>query len=294
MAAYLTHLASLFAVFGLAALGLTLLIGNSGIVHLGYMGLMALGAYAVAILTTVHGWSFPAALALGVALAGAANVLLALLSRRLTGDALAVVLFGFNFAVWSLGFNLTDLTRGALGIPDIPRPELLREDTALAAACVVAFLTAAALVRRIGRSPFGLVLAARRDDELHARVLGKRTLRATLVAMALAGALAAAAGGLYALLIRFVDPNSFFLHQLVFLLSIVFVGGIGSVRGALAGALLMTLLPELVDALVTLPSAAVGAVRGMVFSALLLAVMLVRPKGLFGTVELPSSYAEHD
>lgn len=294
MAAYLTHLAILWAVYALAALGLNLAIGGTGIVHLGYVGLMAIGAYAVALLTATAGWPFSAALLAGLLLAAVLNAGLGLLTRRLRGDALGIVLLGFNFTVYTVALNAAELTRGALGVADIPRPAAFATDGGYLLLAAGLLALAAAALWRVAHSRFGLVLGAVRDDELQARVLGKRTFRVKLLAMAAAGAVAGLSGGLYAGAIRFVDPASFFLHQLVFVLSVVFAGGLGSVRGMFAGAAVMVFLPEAVDALVTLPSAAVGAVRGMLFSALLLVVVLRRPKGLFGRVELPASYVERD
>lgn len=292
--AYLTHLLILFAIFAIAALALNLTVGWAGLVNLGHVGLIAIGAYASAILSIMFGWPIFAGVIFGMVLAAAAAVILGFLTRTVSGDALAVILLGFNFTVYIVSINWTELTRGTLGLPGIPRPEFFREDRFFLLLVLVLLLLAVIAAAKIVNSPFGRVLGALRDDELLARVLGKRVFRAKLVALAVSGALAGLAGALLAQAIRFIDPNSFFLHQLVFILSIVFVGGLASIRGTLLGAAVMTFLPELVDSLLPLPTATVGALRGIIFSALLLLVVLFRPKGLLGTVELPGAFAEKD
>lgn len=291
---YLIHLLILLAVFAIAALALNLTIGWAGIINLGHLGFLAIGAYASAIVTTKYGASMFVGVLLGMILAAGAALLLSYLTKTVSGDALAVILLGFNFTILTITLNWTSLTRGSLGIPGIPRPELFRQDAAFFLLTGIIAVLVFLMVRKMIHSPFGRVLGALRDDELHARVLGKRTFRTKVIIFVISGAIAGLAGALQAHTIRFIDPNSFFLHQLVFLLSIVLVGGLASLPGTIIGAVIMTFLPELVDALFNIPSATVGALRGIIFSTLLLLVVIFRPKGVFGTVELPTAYAERD
>lgn len=290
--AYLTHLLILLTVFAIAGLALNLTIGWAGIINLGHLGFISIGAYSSAIVTTKYGLPMVAGVLLGMVLAGGAAALLSILTKSMHGDALAVVLLGFNFTILTITLNWRSLTRGPLGIPGIPRPELFQENIAFLLLIAIIALLVFLLVKRIVKSPFGLVLGAVRDDELHAKILGKRTFRTKVIILIISGALAGLAGALQAHAIRFIDPNSFFLHQLVFLLSIVLVGGLASLRGTFVGAMVMVFLPEIVDTLFNLPSATVGALRGIIFSVLLLLVVIYRPKGIFGKVELPNAYAE--
>lgn len=292
MMAYLIALLIVFVVFGIAAMGLNLVLGWGGIINLGYVGLMALGAYASAIAATAFGLPFFVGLFLAMAIGSLTAALLGILSRRLSGDALAIVLLGFTFTIYTVALNWTDLTRGSLGIPGIPRPEFIRSDLMYLVFCVLLLIAVCWILRIITRSHFGRMLGAYRDDELHTRVLGHRTFLIALATLAISGALAGLSGALLAHAIRFIDPKSFFLTQLVFVLSIVFVGGLATIRGTIVGALVMTFVPELVKFATPFSSSTVGALRDIVFSILLLGIVLYRPKGLFGTVELPSSFSE--
>ncbi|MSR85510.1 branched-chain amino acid ABC transporter permease [Candidatus Uhrbacteria bacterium] len=293
MIALLIHLLVLFAILGIAALALNLTLGWAGLINLGFMGLVSIGAYSTAILTTLHGWPMYLGVILGMIFAAIASLLLGLLIRTMSGDTLAAVLLGFNFTVYSVGLNWTSLTRGPLGIPGILRPELIREDRFFLILALVLFGLTLLIVQRITKSPFGRALGAIRDDELHARVLGKRAFRVKLITHVISGALAGLSGALLAHFIRFIDPASFFIPQLILVISMVFVGGLASTRGTVIGALIMTFVPEIVDIATNLPSATVGALRAIIFALILLMVVLFRPKGIFGTVELPS-YADRD
>lgn len=291
---YLIPLLILLVIFAIAALALNLTIGWAGIIHLGFVGVMAVGAYTSAVLTTTYDASMWLGLLAAMATAGIASFLLSLITKSLKGDTLAIVLLGFNLAIYSLALNWTDLTRGSLGIPGIPRPGILLGNTSYLGFCLIVFAGVLLLVLKVVQSPYGRVLGAIRDDELHTRILGKPVFKIKITIFTFAGALAGLSGALLAHYVRFIDPNSFFLHQLVLVLSIVFAGGLASVGGTLLGALLMILLPEVIRFIPGIPTAAVGAIRGMLFSIILLLIVLYRPKGLLGKVELPSSYAESD
>lgn len=291
---YIVPLLILIVIFAIAALALNLTIGWTGIVNLGFVGLMAIGAYASAILTTEHGYSMWVGMLAALLAAGAAAFLLSLITKTLKGDTLAIVLLGFNLAVYSLALNWTELTRGSLGIPGIPRPEILADNFAYLGFSLIVFAMILLFALKFASSRYGRMLGAVRDDELHAAVLGKDTFRAKVTVFTISGAIGGLSGALIAHYVGFIDPASFFLHQLVLVLSIVFVGGLASVPGTLLGAALMILLPEAIRFIPGIPATSLGAVRGMVFSAILLVIVMYRPKGLLGTIELPSSYAEGD
>jgi len=293
VSAYIIYLLTLWAIVSISALALNLTFGWGGLINLGHMGFVALGAYTSAVLTTEHHVAIGLGILAGVAVAAVAAAIVASITRTLQGDPLAIILFGFNFTVYAITINWS-VTRASLGIPGIPRPAWFATDMRffLLTLAVLAVVTAGFAF--VVRSPFGLALGAIRDDELHARVLGKRTFHVKLVTFVLSGALAGLAGALEAHFIRFINPQGFFLPQLVLVLSAIFVGGLASVRGSLVGAAVVTFLPEVVRNLFNLPDASIGAIRGMLFSVMLVLVVLYRPKGIFGKVELPFSYADRD
>ena len=137
-------------------------------------------------------------------------------------------------------------------------------------------------------------MGAVRDDELYARVLGHPALKLRLINAIIVGAIAGLGGALYAHAIRFIDPNSFFVHQTVFILSMVYLSGLGSLRGTLFSAFLMTFLPEVIRFLPLIPAHLIGSVRTIFFSTILLFVVIERPRGLDGKIELAESYADGD
>ena len=177
------------------------------------------------------------------------------------------------------------ISSAALGIPGIPRLAAVQTPEQFLLLTILILLGVYGLVWKITRGPFGRVLGAVRDDELAAATLGKNVFKARVMAFSIAGALAGFGGGLFGMFFRFVDPGSFHFPMLISLLTIVYVGGLASLPGTLVGALVVTLLPEILRFL-PLPPEVVGALRQIIFSGLVLAVIVWRPKGIFGNVEL--------
>ncbi len=292
MIEYVLALLSLCAILGIAALALDLAIGRTGIIHLGIVGLMAVGAYTAAVVSTEYAINPWLALVAAMIVAGAVGGAIGFITKSLHGDQLAAVLLGFNFMVYSLALNWTEFTRGPLGIPGIDRPAGLSTSLAFALFTALLFGLAVFVMGLLGRSVLGRRLAAVRDDELQARVLGIASFRLKLMTCCVSGAVAGLSGGLYAQFVSFIDPASFFLPLLVLVLSIVFVGGLGSARGILLGSLIMTFVPEAIRFIPGIPPVWIGSGRAILFSSALLLIVLARQKGILGRVELPSSYAE--
>ncbi len=137
------------------------------------------------------------------------------------------------------------------------------------------------IVRRITTSPFGRVLRAIRDDEGFTQATGKNTLRFKVGAFAVSATLAAAAGSLYAHYVTYVDPTSFTVTESILVISMVIIGGAGSPWGPLIGAAILVTLPEALRFL-GLPSSLAANLRQVFYGALLVAMMMLRPKGLVG------------
>jgi len=207
----------------------------------------------------------------------------------LKGDYLALATLGFSFVVVSVLLNWTALTRGPLGIPGIPKPEIfglvIRSNTAFFIFALVILALTVLTIWLTVRSPFGRLLGAVRDDELGLRVLGKNTFRLKWKAMAMSAFFAGLAGSLFAHYISFIEPNSFAITELILVFTIVIVGGLASIRGSLAGAFLILLIPEVLRFL-ALPSSILGPMRQIIYGLILLGILLYRPRGLFGKVDL--------
>ena len=169
---YLIHLGILICIYSILAVSLNLAIGFTGLLNLGHVGFFGIGAYTSALLS-INGVPMWASMIAGGLLAMLFGMLLALPTTRLKGDYLALATLGFTFIMGSIARNWTDLTRGALGIPGIPKiasnnTDLLLIVFIIACACYAVF-------QYISRTPFGHTLQAIRDDELAAKMLGKDT-----------------------------------------------------------------------------------------------------------------------
>ncbi len=282
---YFENLVILGSIFSILSVSLNLTMGYTGLFNLGHAAFFAIGAYVSALLALGFGVPFWFALVAAALFSALFGFLLGFPTLRLRGDYLALGTLGFAFIVEAILKNWTDVTRGPLGLPGIPRPELLgisfsSLDLYLILALVFLAFTII-ITHRIVNSPFGRILKAIREDETAAATLGKNIFRYKLIILTVSAFFAGIAGSLYAHYITFIDPTSFSLPVLILLLSAVIIGGLASIRGSVVGAFLLILLPEPLR-FIGLPSNLVGAGRQMIYAALVLTILLKRPQGLFG------------
>lgn len=232
----------------IAAIGLNLLIGNTGLVSLGHAAFIAIGAYTTA-LTMTH-WSFPFLLALlsGACAAAFFGTIAALPALRLKGLYLALVTMGFAFVV-DFVIRRSDLLGRDNGVA-VPPPSIgpLQITTSTQWYFIlIVFLTLIALgVKNLIRRGTGRAFAAIRDRDIAASIMGVNLTHYKILAFALSSAIAGLAGGLYAGLIGFINPAHFSLLLSVEFIAMIIIGGLGSVLGSILGALFLTFLPELI------------------------------------------------
>jgi len=202
---------------------------------------------------------------------------------------LALATLGFSFVIYAIALNWVGLTRGPLGLPGIPKPEILgiNFSSNLSFLILVLFINLLVylLVRRIVNSPFGKAMQATRDDELAAKVLGKNTFKIKTISLMISAFFAGLAGSLYASYITFIDPSSFTLMQLIPIFCIVIIGGLASLKGTAIACVILVLLPEPLR-FIGFPSSVVGPMRQIIYALLLLLILIYRPKGFYGQVEL--------
>ncbi len=282
---YFENLIILGSIFSILSVSLNLSMGYTGLFNLGHAAFFAIDAYTSALLVLGIGAPFWIAILAAALVAALFGYLVSIPARRLYGDYLALGTLGFAFIVEAVLKNWTDLTRGPLGIPGIPSPELFGVSFSSIESYLlltIVFLAATILaVNRIVNSPFGRVLKGIREDETAAETLGKDTARYKSLALAISAFFAGVAGSLYAHYITFIDPTSFSFPVLILLISMVIIGGAASIKGSIAGAFLIILLPEPLR-FIGLPSNLIGAGRQMIYAVLLLLILLKRPQGLFG------------
>jgi branched-chain amino acid transport system permease protein len=287
--------------FAILCLGLNLQWGQTGLFNVGIAGFVAVGAYTSALLTTpesaqhLGGFALPIPVGwLGAACAaGLVSLLVGLLTLRLRADYLAITTFGVAVVIHLVALNAQPLTGGPFGIGFIPRPFGAYADRPLLfglANLAIAALTVLAVygaLQRLTRSPWGRVLRAIREDETAAMALGKNAVRYRLQAFAIGGAVMGIGGALQAHFIGFIAPNNY-LPSLTFQVwTMLIIGGSGSNRGAVLGAVLVWALWALSGAAVSafVPpewQARASALQIAAIGIVLCAVLLLRPRGLLG------------
>ncbi|MDD4990007.1 MAG: branched-chain amino acid ABC transporter permease [Candidatus Pacebacteria bacterium] len=286
--AYFIHLLILIGIYVILAISLQLTVGFSGLLNLGHIAFYCIGAYTSALLA-LNGLPFWLCFLAAGFMAMVFGFLLSLPTNKLKGDYLALATLGFSFVVTAVALNWTGLTRGPLGLPGIPKPSFFGLSFAnnfwfLVLVLIIALISYL-IIRRITKSPFGKALEATRDDELAARVLGKNTFKLKSYSLAISAFFAGIAGSLYAHYITFIDPSSFSLLQLIPVLCIVIIGGLASLKGTIIATIILMLLPEPLR-FIGFPSSVVGPARQIIYALLLLLILIYRPRGFFGKVEL--------
>jgi branched-chain amino acid transport system permease protein len=308
---YLVFFANLVLIFALAALGLNLQWGLTGLFNAGVVGFYAVGGYTMAILTApprpggAGGLGLPFLVGLPAALAtsGLAAWIVGRVTIRLRGDYLAIATFGVAVVIQLVALNFEALTGGNLGLAAIPRPLAGRLGSPLAANGGFLVLVAAVgagvywALERMARSPWGRVLRAIREDETAAAALGKTVERFRLEAFVLGSALIGLAGALYVTFIGFVSPWDFLPIVTFQLWTMLIVGGSGNNRGAVLGAAVVWGLWSGSGVLVArvLPSELQtqgGAIQVILIGLVLCLTLLFRPRGLIGEAPVVSRHVE--
>lgn len=269
----------LFLIYALVALGLNLLVGLVSLVSLGQAGLYALGAYTVAILATKTGAGFFPAMLGATVVTAVAGVALAYPTVRVRGVYLAVVTIAFGLIVQNVAIDWRALTGGTLGISNVPRIDLGTGPLntrdlywLIAAVTFVGFVVHHNLMHsRVGRA-----MRAVAQSETAARALGIDPIRQRVLAFVLSSVFAGIAGGLYAYLNRYVNPDTFSFSDSIRFLLMVILGGAGTTFGPLIGAGVLTWIPNLLQAF--------GKWQLFAYGALLALVIFFLPKGIAGSV----------
>jgi branched-chain amino acid transport system permease protein len=275
---YLLNVAVMAGIYVMLASSLNITNGYAGLFSFGHAAFYGIGAYTAAILATRTGapfWlTFPAA-GLVAAAVGAAVAVPAL---RLRGIFLALVTIGFQEITFLVTMNWTSLTRGPMGIPRIPPPSLpgivFRSNVPfyyliLALDVLVLFVLTRLVVSRVGRT-----FIAIREDELAAQSCAIPVFRYKMLAFVIATFFAGLAGGFFAHHARFVSADSFRLDETFVILTMLIVGGMGSLLGPVVGAVALVILPEAARFL--------AEYRGVVYGIILIGVIVFRPHGIAG------------
>ena len=272
------QIATTALIFIILAASLNLVTGTAGLLSLGHAGFYGIGAYTAAILSTRMGCSFLVTLPAAGLIAGLIGVLVAIPTMRLVSIYFAVATLGIGEMIYVTLLNWTDFTRGPMGIRSIPSIEILgwQPSTPMAEYMVVAVVAALSLwvLSRLTHSYFGNALRAVREDDQCAAAMGLDVVGLKIAAFGTSCFFAGIAGALLAHTANFISPDQFLFGKSINILAMVVVGGLGSVPGAVIGALVLVILPEALRGVGDFRMVAVGSI--MFFSILLL------PRGLLG------------
>lgn len=274
---YMLYVLTLVGIFGLVALGLNLLTGFAGQISLGQAAFFGVGAYATAIPTERLGVPFLVSLLFGSLLTAALGMIAGLPALRLKSLYLAIATLGFGLILQKILFEWRGLTGGGGGMelkPATLGPVSLGSGTAMYFVVLVFVVLGTWTAANIARGRTGRALSIIRTSEIAAGSLAISTPRFKIVAFALSAFYAGLAGGLYAYVVRYLNPESFGTGLSISFLSMVVIGGLGTVGGSLLGAVFYVVVPELFRDFKDAP--------GLVFGLSLILVMIFLPEGLWG------------
>ncbi len=282
LGSYPSEILTTVGIYIIMGLGLNIVVGFAGLLDLGYVAFFAIGAYTVGVLTTsgklaTVGWSFWMALPIAVFLAMFAGVLLGIPVLKMRGDYLAIVTLGFGEIIRVLVLSdwLKPFIGGAQGILQIPKPHIggfvFKGPQQMYYIVLAGILLVGYVAWRLRDARVGRAWKAMREDEDVAEAMGIHLVSTKLMAFATGAAFAGLAGAIFAAKLGSIFPQSFNLIVSINVLSLIIVGGIGSLPGVVVGALILVGLPELLREFADF--------RMLFYGALLVAMMLVKPEG---------------
>ncbi|MCV7226697.1 branched-chain amino acid ABC transporter permease [Mycolicibacterium komossense] len=301
-----------FAMIAIVAIGLNVVVGQAGLLDLGYVGFYAVGAYTVALITSPqspwnqmgpHGffssdWAWLSCVPLAIAFTALAGLILGFPTLRLRGDYLAIVTLGFGEIIRLLADNLNDVTNGSRGLGSIAFPRLGESkvhDGYFSGANAMGnvnngtwwywlgLIFVAVILLMVGnleRSRVGRAWVAIREDEDAAEVMGVNTFRFKLWAFTIGAGIGGLSGALYAGQVQFVAPTNFNIINSMLFLSAVVLGGQGNKLGVIFGAFIIVYLPNRLLG-VHLFGVNLGDLKYLFFGLALVLLMIFRPQGLF-------------
>jgi branched-chain amino acid transport system permease protein len=302
-----------FAMVAIIAIGLNVVVGQTGLLDLGYVGFYAVGAYTVALLTSPNSpwnkvgpggwfsedWAWLACVPLAMAITALSGLILGSPTLRLRGDYLAIVTLGFGEIIRLLADNLADVTNGPRGLNEVAYPRVGQTEQLpngvfssgnsmgdsnygtwwfwLGIVLIVAILL---FVGNLERSRVGRAWVAIREDEDAAEVMGVNTFKFKLWAFVIGAAIGGLSGALYAGQVQFVAPPTFnIINSMLFLCAVV-LGGQGNKLGVVFGAFIIVYLPNRLLGVEFL-GINLGDLKYLFFGMALVALMIFRPQGLF-------------
>jgi branched-chain amino acid transport system permease protein len=281
---YVLRLLGIMGLYVILALGLNITLGFVGLFDLGFMAFYAIGAYTSALLS-IAGWNFWLSTSAAVIVTVSIRVLLGAPVLRLRGDYLAIVTLGFGEITRIILNNWDSLTNGPKGLPKVGASlspiEILgfqfTENIHFYYLILAVVIFAVLISRNLAHSRIGRAWIAVREDEVAAELSGVPVTRVKMLAFGTSAIFAAIAGSLFAHWEKFITPESFTFWESVLVVSMIVLGGMGSISGAILGALLISGLPLFLQAVL---GGGLVHYRYLIFGIALTGIVIIRPQGL--------------
>lgn len=284
MSVYIFHVLIMMGIYAILALSLNIIVGFAGLVSLGHAAFFGIGAYASGLLM-IQGLGFPAAFLLSGIFTALLGLCLALPALRVKDDYLAIVTLGFGIIIGLVFMNL-EITGGPDGLVGIPPVSLfgkpLYSKPGFFGLVVAVIFVMILSMHTLKQSKIGRAWAAIRDNDVSAMFMGINIYGYKTMAFITSAFWAGLAGSLYAHYTAYINPHTFNMHTSIMVLSMVVLGGLGSITGSLLGAALLMLLPEILRPL--------ADYQDIFYGALLVVMMVFRPQGIMGSVKITEMF----
>ncbi len=275
---YLLHIIIFCFMYSCLALSLNLIIGWSGQFSLGHVTFFGIGAYITALLMMKGGMSFWLAAIISAVGVGISGALLALPTLKLRGDYLAVMTLGFGEVFRLFTTNAINITRGPMGLPAIPSPKIgsfvINSKIGYNFFALILLLAIITFMKRLTTSGFGMAMLTIKEDNVAASAIGIYPIKYKLCAFVIGAVIAGVVGSFYAVYMAFISPSSFTYNESISMVSMVVLGGMGSIPGSIIGACILTILPEALRSF--------SEYRMVLYGAAMVIMMIFKPNGIWG------------
>lgn len=277
-------------IYIILTLSTNLLLGMTNMLSLGQAAFYGIGAYLTVFALEILGLPLIPALLFVIILTALSSLVVAYSSLRLKGDYFVLTTLGFQLIIYTILYNWVAVTKGPFGISGIPAPKLfgvfvisgIIPYLILSSALTFAIIW---LFYKLIHSPFGQVLKGLREDELAMKALGRDVTQYKIQVFLIASGFIGISGFLYATYTSYIDPTSFNLDEAIFILAALILGGPGNIKGPIAGAVFVVILPEILR-FIGLPDAIAANMRQIIYGLIIILLMRYRPRGLAGNYVL--------
>lgn len=277
---YSMRIATISLTFVMITLSLNIVTGYMGQTSFGTAAFWGLGAYTGAILTTRYGVGIEITFVLAAVVAGLFGFLVGIPVLKLKGYYLSIVTLGFCEIIRLVELNWVSLTGGPLGIMNIPKLKFFgfkfANNMSIYFLMLVMVIVTTIFVYRLVNSTFGLVLTSVKDDEIATQAMGINIVEYKIKAFVIHAMICGVAGAFYSQYISYIDSTMFTTNQSIEMLVMAIVGGMGSIVGSFVGAIVLSVLPEMMRSLMEY--------RMLIYGLIMVIMMIVKPEGLFGSI----------